>query len=210
MKPKSIIFFAIAVGISCIAATYRFSDSAHSIGLIKAKGGEARHASVFESGKDEYTLISTATVIPPYRGDVQVTLEGEPKIDYRIYFSGPVINLGIRRLPEFRNGVIHGLQPRDRIALWVVMHPPAVDPVCGMVYTDGFRQYMYRKKGYFFCSERCMDTFAQEPEKYKDSAGLKGSYTLAFNDVSTGASVLKVPVIFKGKGDSKDAGGHHH
>jgi YHS domain-containing protein len=210
VKAKNVLFFVLAVAVSFLAATYRWGDSAHSIGLIKSSGGEARHPSFLNSGESEYTLIATAAVIPPYHGDVKVVLEGEPLIDHRIYLSGPIVDLGIRRNPEIRGNVIQGLQPKDRIALWVVMKPPAVDPVCGMAFMDGFTRISYNDRDYFFCSEPCAEAFAENPEKFKDNAGIKGKYNLAFYDMQTSKPVLSVPVIFKGKKEAKDAGGHHH
>jgi len=210
MKIKNIIFFVLAVGISLLGSTWRWGDSAHSIGLVKASGGEARHPSFLESGKDGYTLIATATVIPPYRGDARVALEGEPKMEYKLYASGPIINLGVRHWPVFKDDTFYNLNPRDRIALWVVMKPPVIDPVCGMAYQSGFSKYAYKGKDYFFCSEGCMNSFRTAPEKYKDLDSVRGKYNLVFYDTKTEKSVLRVPVIFKGKGDMKDAGEHHH
>lgn len=210
MKIKKILFFILAVGISLVGATWRWGDSAHSIGLIKAQGGETRHPSFLESGKDSYTLIATAKVIPPYRGNARVVLEGEPKMEYKLYASGPIVNLGVRRMPEFRDNIFYDLQPKDRIALWVVMKPPVIDPVCGMAYQGGFSKYEYKGKDYFFCSEGCINSFRTASEKYKELDGVRGKYTLAFYDTKTEKSVLRVPVIFKGKGDMKDAGERHH
>ncbi len=210
MKGKNFVFFVLALVASFLAATYRWGDSAHSIGLIKASGGEARHPAYLRSGEDSYALIATATVIPPYRGDARVVLEGEPRIDHRIHLSGPVVDLGIRRNPELRGNVIHGLQPKDRIALWVVMKPPAIDPVCGMAYQDGFLESSYAGKRYFFCTEACAETFRDNPGTYKDNDTVKGKYSLAFYDTKTNRPVLSVPVIFKGKGDAAYAGGHQH
>lgn len=206
---KNIIFFILAVVISFIGATHRWGDSAHSIGLIKADGGKAKHPSFLESGKDGYTLIATATVIPPYKGDVRVVLEGEPEMDYKLYTSGPVIELGLHRWPKFRDNIFYDLHPKDRIAIWVVMKPPHIDPVCGMAYMEGFIKYTYRGGDYYFCSEECLNLFKDEPQSYKDRNGVRGKYNLTFYDTKTNKSVLKVPVIFKGK-EEKDAGEHHH
>jgi len=210
MKAKSIVFFILALALSSLAATYRWGDSGHSIGLIKAAGGGARHPAILASGEEEYTLIATATVIPPYRGDARVILEGKPPIEHRIHLSGPVVDLGIRRNPELRDNVLYGLQPRDRIALWVVMKPPAIDPVCGMAYEKGFLKISYGGKDYFFCSEACAEAFNMSPGKYKNHNGVKGRYNLAFYDTKTNRPVLGVPIIFKGKEEKEDAGGHHH
>ncbi len=209
---KKILFFAIAVSISLVGATYRWGDSAHSIGLIKQSGGEARHPSTLESGGSLYTLIATATVIPPYRGAARVVLEGSPAIDYTIHSSEPVVDFGLRRQPRFdeSKNVMYDLRPMDRIALWVVMRPPVLDPVCGMAYQEGFKEFRRDGRTYYFCSEGCRDAFMIVPEKYKGKESVRGAYTLAFYDVKTEQPVLRVPLIFKGKGEMTDAGEHHH
>lgn len=209
MNIKKTIFFILSVAISLSAAGHRWGDSAHSIGLIKASGGKAKHPASLESGKNEYTLIATATVIPPYKGNARVVLEGEPKMDYGIYLSEPVVDLKLHRRPELKDDTLYDLQPRDRIALWVLMKPPVVDPVCGMAYTKEFSKHTHDGKDYFFCSEECLGTFKQGPEKYKN-VGLRGKYTLAFYDTNTGNPVLNVPLLFKTKEEAKDASGHHH
>lgn len=123
VRPKNLIVFVIAVAISLVAAGHRWGDSGHAIGLVQARGGEARHPIVLEGGKELYSLIVTATVIPPYRGNARLVLEGIPEADYEIHFSEPIIDLRLRRRPEFRDNVLYGLQPRDRLALWVVLRP---------------------------------------------------------------------------------------
>jgi YHS domain-containing protein len=207
---KKILFFTIAVCISLLGATHRWADSAHSIGLIKADGGEARHPPSVESGKKAYTLIATAMVIPPYQGDARVVLEGTPGMDHEIYFSEPVIDLGIRRRPGFRDNVLYGLRPRDRIALWVVMKPPVLDPVCGMPFQDGFVKRRAGGKDYSFRSDTCSRAFMENPAAYMGRESVTGRYTLAFYDTKTEKPVLRVPLIFTGKGEMKDAGEHHH
>ncbi len=209
MSIKKTIFFILSVAVSLVAADYRWGDSAHSIGLIRAKGGEARHPATLQSGDTGYTLIATATVLPPYKGNARVVLEGEPKLDYKIHLSAPVVDLKLHRKPELRNDILYDLQPRDRIALWVLMKPPVLDPVCGMAYNDKFSKHTHDGKDYFFCSEHCLETFRQAPEKYQVT-GVRGKYTLAFYDTNTGKAVLSVPVIFKAKGDMHDAGRHQH
>jgi len=207
---RKIVFFSTAVCISLLGATYRWTDSAHSIGLIRTNGGEARHPSTIESGRSGYTLISTATVIPPYRGNARVVLEGNPAIDYTIHSSEPVIDLGLRRHPRLKNNVLYDLRPGDRIALWVAMKPPVLDPVCTMAYQNGFIKEHLDGKDYFFCSDACRDAFRADPAKYRGRESVQGSYTLAFYDTKTDKAVLRVPLIFSGKGEMKDAGQHHH
>lgn len=209
MKIKIVVFFVLAFAVSALAANYHWGDSAHAIGLIKKSGGEARHAVHLESGKNRYMLIATATVIPPYRGDMRVILEGEPFINHWIYLSEPVVNLGLRRLPVFRNNILYHLEPHDSIALWIDMKPPKIDPVCGMADQEGFKTISYNGWKYVFCSDGCLEAFQSKPEKYKGLDYLKGRYNLAFYDTRTNRRVLNVPIIFNGKGDVGD-GGHLH
>jgi len=123
MRPRNIIVFIIAAAVSLVAAEHRWGDSGHAVGLVRAQGGEARHPIALDSGRNLYSLIVTATVVPPYRGDARLVLEGIPETEYEIHFSEPVIDLPLRRRPEFRDNVLYGLQPGDRVALWVVLRP---------------------------------------------------------------------------------------
>lgn len=210
MKTKNIMFFALAFGISFIAATHRWGDSAHSIGLIAAAGGKVRHPSFLESGKDRYTLIATATVIPPYRGSAEIFIEGMSPSAYQVYLSEPVVDLGVRRHPRIRDNVITGLKPYDRIALWVVMKPPLADPVCGMHYRDGFSKVVYNGRDYFFCSRNCAETFRMEPSRFDSGRAATGTYVLTLRDTRTEHPVLSIPLLFKGKEEARNASGHQH
>ena len=209
MRLKKTFFFVFAVSLSLPAAVFRWDASAHSIGLIKSSGGEARHPVFLGSDHDRCNLIATATVIPPYRGDTKVVLEGQPELNYEIFFSGPVVDLGIRRLPEFSDNTLYGLEPKDRIALWVLMQPPGVDHVCGMSCGRNDIHSSYRGKEYCFCSESCRATFEADPARYPLKDPPAQTYSLAFRDVKTGKSVLNVPIIFDGRGDQGHGGGHH-
>jgi len=207
---KKIIIFVIAVGVSLTAATHRWNDSAHAIGVIKASGGTARHAVSLESGEDSYMLIATATVIPPYRGDVKVVLEGKPEMEYEIHSSGPIVDLGLHTWPKFENNTFYGLKPKDRPALWVKMKPPQVDPVCGMEVKNSPLIVFSGGREYRFCSRQCLERFEKDSRSYEGRDQVRGKYTLAFYDTKTGMSVLNIPVVIKGKGEKSDAGEHHH
>ncbi len=206
---KVIIVFFLSVFISLVAAKYRWGDSSHAMGLISASGGKARHPSFFNGGKDHYAQITTATVLPPFRGDVRVTLEGDPPMAHEIYFSRPIVDLGFRDLPEFQDNTLYNLKPRDRLALWLLMHPGVVDPVCGMAKQENFQSARHRGKPYFFCTSQCMETFKSSPDQYLNADTARGKYTLSFYDVQTNQPVLKIPLVFRGKEDAH-AGGHHH
>lgn len=197
---KKILAFLFALGLSLFGAVFQWGDSAHSIGVITAGGGQARHPVVLPSGRDRYMLIATATVLPPYHGDVRLALEGTPALDYRIFSSAPIVDLGLRSWPQLNGDLLSGLKPRDRLALWVEMQPPRLDPVCGMMLEEGTS----------FCSETCRGLFQQSPEHYRGRDHVRGTYHLSLNDMKTGKPVLRVPIEFRGEGERGDAGGHQH
>jgi len=119
MSVKTLLVFIVSVAIFTLAATYRFHDSAHAMGVIKKGGGMARHPALLDKDRDSYILIATAGVVPPYQGNARVVLEGDPGLTATFHNSEPVLDLGIHRHPEFRNNTYYDLRPRDRIALWV-------------------------------------------------------------------------------------------
>jgi YHS domain-containing protein len=207
---KKIIVFCIAVAVSLVAAMHRWNDSAHAIGVIKADGGTARHPVSLEAGEESYMLIATATVLPPYRGDVKVVLEGEPAMEYEIHSSGPIVDLGLYDWPKFKDNTFYNLKPKDRPALWVKMKPPKVDPVCNMAVKDSPLIIFSHGKEYRFCSRECVELFEADSRRYEGRDHARGRYTLAFYDTESGAPVLKIPVIIKGKGEKTDAAEHHH
>ncbi|MBF0342648.1 MAG: YHS domain-containing protein [Nitrospirae bacterium] len=100
--------------------------------------------------------------------------------------------------------------PGDRIALWAVIKPPTVDPVCKMPHQENFIRHTHNGKDYFFCSEGCLSEFQNSPGKYKDDRYVEGKYKLVFYDTKTDKSVLSVPVIFAAKGEASHAGQHQH
>ena len=210
MRIKSLITFVLAVLVSLAAATYRWGDSSHAIGLMSKSGGKTRHPSFLQSGWDRSTQITTATVLPPYRGDVSVSLEGYPSQHYELRFSGPVIDLGLRRLPVFKDNILHGLQPKDRLALWVLMNSYPMDPVCGMAIQDSNLSFNYKGETIYFCADSCLEQFKADPQRFKNIKGPRGKYNLAFHDTRTGQSVLKIPLIFESKEETPDASCEHH
>lgn len=210
VRIKSLIIFILTVLVSLAAAKYRWGDSAHAIGLMSVNGGKARHPSHLESGWDHYTQITTATVLPPYRGDLRVALEGYPPQDYEIRFSAPVIDLGFRRLPVFRDNILHDVRPRDRLAFWVLMRSFPVDPVCAMAVGEGDLSFNHKGETVHFCAQGCLERFKADPQRYKNTRGPLGSYNLAFYDTRTGRPVLKVPLIFESKEGAPDASCEHH
>lgn len=199
MKMKAAAFL-LALAVSLLGALFDWGDSAHSIGVISADGGRARHPVVLPSGRDRYMLIATATVLPPYRGDVRIAVEGVPPLDYRLSFTEPVVDFGLRSWPRLDGEILSGLKPLDRLALWVELRPPRLDPVCGMALHEDAS----------FCSPACRAQYQLSPERYRGREHVRGSYALSMNDVKTGRPVLRVPIEFRGEGERGDAGGHQH
>lgn len=225
MKSKTLLAFAVSATICTLAASYRFYDSAHTIGTIKADGGKARHPIFLDKGRDSYTLIATATVIPPYRGDVRVAVEGEPAMTYEIYNNDPVIDLNPYHKPGFKDTTLYNLQPKDKVALWVVMKPKQRTEATGEAYAGV-------KGGDDCCTvdlpaaqqrpvspERA--AVAGQPQRHRDDRASQGGSApggrgegaapwrgksggakqfLAFYDSKTNQPVLKVPIIYREKG----------
>jgi hypothetical protein len=123
MYTKSVLVCTAAVAISLVAATYRFRDSGHAVGMLGIQGGKARHAVQLDPGKGRYVLVVTGVVQPPYRGNARVELEGTPEMDYELHLSRPVVDLGLHRAPRLSGGVLEDLRPKDKFALWVIMRP---------------------------------------------------------------------------------------
>ena len=120
---KKLLVFIFAATLSVAAAWYRHGDSAHAMGMVSIKGGRALHPVHLPSGRDRYTLVITGSIIPPYQGDVRVTIDGGPPIKTIIRGSDPIIDLALRHRPYFEDATLTGLQPRDRFTIWVVMDP---------------------------------------------------------------------------------------
>src|SRR5512139_4191777 len=120
---RNLAFLAGAIAISTLAAWYRWPDSAHAIGVIKRGGGSARHPVALPGGQDEYVLVATAPVIPPWRGDARISVEGAPAMGWDAEVSRPVVDLGLRRWPSLDGDTLRGLAPRDRVALWLRLRP---------------------------------------------------------------------------------------
>jgi len=121
---KGLLVFILAAALSVAAAWYRHGDSAHAMGMVSVKGGRALHPVHLPCGKDRYTLVVTGTILPPYRGDARVVVEGEPTLHYSVYGSDPIVDLGLRRRPTFNEQTLTDLRPGDRFTVWVVLQPP--------------------------------------------------------------------------------------
>ena len=125
---KKTLVFILAAALSVAAAWYRHGDSAHAMGMISIKGGRALHPVHLPSGKERYTLVITGSILPPYRGNARVTVDGGSPISTIVRGSDPIIDLALRHRPYFEDATLTGLQPRDRFTIWVVMDPDGPMP----------------------------------------------------------------------------------
>lgn len=199
-----IVTVVVSVALSLVAATHRFGDSAHAMGMISSQGGRALHPVHLPDGGARCMLVVTATVIPPYRGDVEVVVEGDPALDATVRASSPVIDLGLRRTPRFEEQAFRGLEPGDRLAMWIAIRPPPLDPVCGHPRGPGFLEAEHDGGSLWFCSEDCRSAFLSNPDRPVARGRLSGRHRIVFRDVATRQPVLTIPVAF-GSG-----GGHGH
>jgi len=190
--------FAASVALSSLAAGHTFRDSAHAIGLLTDKGGRVQHAAHFTAGKSRYVLIATATVLPPFHGDVRVSLEGAPGMAYDLYNSEPVVDLGWHRQPVLKGDMLHDLRPKDRLALWAVLRPGKGSAATPLATAEIATK---AKTGDTCCPIPEANATATAPPP-PTHAPEKSEIALAFHDNTTGAQVLRVPIIFDAK-DSK-------
>ena len=106
------------------------SDNAHTIGLLNAKGGRAIHEGNLYLGRDffgEYSLLLTATVLPPVSGDIQVKLQGPENVNYQISSRNPpgvpIVN---RFHPWYRleGQTLKSVRPLDDLIVYLKMKAP--------------------------------------------------------------------------------------
>ncbi len=205
---RKLAFLAVAVAVSTLAAWYRWPDSAHAIGVIKKGGGTARHPVSLQPGQDSYVVVATAPVIPPWRGDAVVSVEGDPEPAWEVEVSRPIVDLHLRRWPRQDGTRIRGLEPKDRLALWVKLTPPPADPVCGMPCGKDTVRHALAGRDECFCSDACWETFRADPARHPPRRAEKGSWSLVLRDDRSGAPLLTVPIVLGGEEVAGEA--HHH
>lgn len=138
MLIKSSIVFTLSLLFFLLIAGHRFGDSGHAITMISNKGGKVRHPVHIQNKYGSCTIIVTGRVIPPYRGDARVVLEGPDYIAHNIYLSEPIIHFGFKDLPSFKNDTVYGLKPGARLALWLIIEniDRKRDETCQLVFFD--------------------------------------------------------------------------
>ncbi len=205
---RKLAFLAGAVAVSLLAAWWRWPDSAHAIGVIKRAGGTARHPVALAPGQDSYVVVVTAPVIPPWRGDARVAIEGDPPPAWEVEVSRPIVDLRLRRWPVQDGDRIRGLEPRDRLALWVKLSPPAADPVCGMACGKDALRASAGGRDECFCSDGCRDAFRAAPASHPHRTVERARWALVLRDDRSGAPLLTVPIVLGGEEAGHDAPHH--
>src|ERR1700676_2103059 len=66
------------------------------------------------------------------------------------------------------------------------------DPVCGMTVDPGkaAAKQEFRGNSYYFCSKRCAERFAKEPEKFLSAPGSSGMETAHTGDSGHGVAAV--------------------
>ncbi|HET8540465.1 MAG TPA: hypothetical protein VFL83_11395 [Anaeromyxobacter sp.] len=205
---RKLAFLAGTIAVCTLAAWWRWPDSAHAIGVVKRGGGAARHAVALPGGRDSYVVIVTAPVIPPWRGDAVVAVEGEPPMAWELEVSRPVVDLGLHRWPAQEGNRIRGLQPRDRLALWAKLEPPLADPVCGMACGEDALRRTAGGREECFCSHACWEAFRRDPGRHPPRRVDRGRWALTLRDAAGGAPLLTVPIVLGGEGAGHEAPHH--
>ena len=138
IRIKHTAVFLLSVGLFLFVAGHRFGDSGHAITLISQQGGRAQHPIELDKASGRGAVIITSTVLPPYSGDARIVLEGGGDLTYRLYFSEPIINLGLTARPSFSENTLYGLKPGDRISLWLLLEDLDKTPTktCRLTFND--------------------------------------------------------------------------
>ena len=108
------------------------NDNAHLIGILTAKGGVATHAGHIPMGSalfGSYTIMLTAKVTPPVKGDIKVELTGPAPLSYQVASRyPPTVPLLNRFHPwyRFENNIVKGVVPGDDFVLVVKTGDPTV------------------------------------------------------------------------------------
>src|ERR1700732_52817 len=71
------------------------------------------------------------------------------------------------------------------------------DPVCGMTVdpVKAAAKQEFRETTYYFCSKRCAERFAKEPEKFLSAPGSSGMETAHTGDSAHGVAVRRGPSV---------------
>ncbi len=105
-------------------------DNAHTIGILTAKGGKAIHEGQLYLGDDllgNFTVILTAQVVPPVKGDIVVRLTGPENLVYTVTSRNPPalpITNRAHAWYRFNGQTLSGVRPGDDLILYLKIKAP--------------------------------------------------------------------------------------
>ncbi|MCL4560365.1 MAG: hypothetical protein M1281_07110 [Chloroflexi bacterium] len=132
------------------------NDTAHAIGLLNMQGGKALHEVhlVFGEGLfGRFTLLLTATVIPPVSGDILLEVSGPEKLDYSASSRYPPVIPILNRFHtwfSFENNLHKGVQPGDSLLIVMRIKPPQEAGEYAIVLKDANNGRVYLSQPVFF------------------------------------------------------------
>lgn len=191
---KNLFLFLLVASLALLGAGYRFHDSSHSMGLISRDGGRCRHPAVLDAGRGRSVLIVTAAVLPPYRGNARLALEGAPGMEAAVYGTDPPVPLPLHHRPVFRGNGFEDLRPRDRIAFWVVLK----DAVEGTGPADAAVEAEEPPEGSSCCAFGGSPAVGRASGPENRPEGTRPA--LVMRDSRSGEKLLTIPILFKQKG----------
>ena len=125
------------------------NDTVHAVALLSMKGGQALHPAHFVLGEGlfgRFTLLLTATVIPPVKGDIVLEVNGPEKLEYSLASRYPPVLPLINRTHawfSFTDGVHKGVKPGDSLLLVMRIKPPKEPGEYQIVLKDAQRGQVY-------------------------------------------------------------------
>lgn len=125
------------------------NDTVHAVALLTMKGGQAMHPAHFVLGEGlfgRFTLLLTATVIPPVKGDIVLEINGPEQLEYNVSSRYPPVVPLINRSHawfSFADGLHTGVQPGDSLLLVMRIKPPKEPGEYHIVLKDAQRGQVY-------------------------------------------------------------------
>ncbi len=125
------------------------TDLAHTIGVLNAKGGSAAHGAQYELGSGffgRYTVLVTASVVPPVAGDIDMELVGPAPVNYQLTSRFPprvpILN-GRRPWYRLEGQTLKGVKPGDSVAVYVKVREPVTPGDYALVFTNAASKQEY-------------------------------------------------------------------
>jgi hypothetical protein len=118
------------------------NDSSHVSGMLSSSGGSYRHSVEYDLDEaifGRFTLLMTASVLPPVSGDMEVHLVGPEELDYVISTRYPPgVPLYNSRYPwyTFEDLTFKGVEPGSEFVFSLRIKPPQEIGIYHLVMSD--------------------------------------------------------------------------